>query len=88
VSSTPRDLLEDPHLDNTISSVKKYLEESSKARRQWQRNRVNPLPKTMTQLKKARKIKRLQEAGNKAATERSQRLQEIGVAVIRNLSKE
>jgi len=46
---------------------------------------VNPLPQTKRQLKKARKIKRLQEAGE---VERNKRLQEIRTKVIQNLSKE
>jgi hypothetical protein len=49
---------------------------------------VNPLPQTKNQLKKARKIKRLQKARTKEEAERNERLQEIRAMVIQYLSKE
>jgi len=77
VSGTPRDLLQDQRCDDILDSAEQCLEESSRARNQWQRNRVNRLPSTKKQLKKARKMKRLQEARNKEAATRRQRLQDI-----------
>jgi hypothetical protein len=88
VSPTPRDLAEDQHLDLVIQEAKKVLQDSSRDRRALQRNRVNPLPQTKTQLKTARKVKRLQEESRKKEVEREQRLQEIRAEVIRHLSKE
>jgi hypothetical protein len=43
---------------------------------------------TKTQLKKARKVKRLQEENRKKEVEKNQRLQEIWAEVICHLSKE
>jgi len=85
VSSTPRDLCDDQCVNQLLDSTNRYVEESERARNTWQQNRVNPLPQTKRQLKKARKIKRLQEAGE---AERNKRLQEIRTKVIQNLSKE
>jgi len=81
VSTTPIDLSEDQRCDNILDSAEQCLEESSRARNQWQRNRLNPLPSTKKQLKNARKIQRLQEARNKEAATRMQRLQDIRVEV-------
>jgi hypothetical protein len=88
VSPTPSDLTEDQRLDHILESAEKCLAESEGIRSTWQRNRVNPLPQTKNQLKKAWKIKRLQEAHKKNEEERNQRLQDIQATVIRNLSKE
>jgi hypothetical protein len=91
VSPTPRDLTEDQRADQVLERAERFLEESEQNRKNWNtwhRNRVNPLPQTKKQLRKANKIKCLQEAGKKQEAERNQRLQEIRAAVIRNLGKE
>jgi hypothetical protein len=88
VSATPRDLTEDQRLDLVLDSAEQTIEESKRASNTWQRNRVNPLPQSRAQLKMARKVKRLQEAGKKREAERSLRLREIREQVINNLSKE
>jgi hypothetical protein len=90
VSLTPRDLMEDQQADQVLERAERFLEETEQNRKNWntwQRNRVNPLPQTKKQLRKANKIKRLQEAGKKQEAKRNQRLQEIRAAVIRNLGK-
>jgi len=73
VSSTPRDLTEDLRLNRDRAVVKQ--------------GRVNPLPTTKTQLKKARKVKHLQEKNKKQEAERNQRLKEIRSAIIRNFKE-
>jgi hypothetical protein len=88
VSSTPRDLTEDRRLDRILDSAERCLAESEFIRTTPQRNRVNPLLQTKTQLKKARKVKRLQEANQKKEVERNTRLQEIRATAIKHLSKE
>jgi hypothetical protein len=88
VSAVPRDLTEDQRLDRILESAERVIQESFRDRTIAQQGRVNPLPTTKTQLKKARKIKRLQEKGRKQETERNQRLLAIRATVIRNLSKE
>jgi hypothetical protein len=88
VSSVPRDLTEDQRLDCILDSAERVIQESFRDRSSLQYNRVNPLPQTKTQLKKARKVKRLQEANRKQEVERNQRLHEIRAEVIRHLSKE
>jgi hypothetical protein len=88
VSPTPRDLTEDLRLDSILKEAERVVQNSSRDRRALQRNRVNPLPQTKTQLKKARKIKRLQEAKSKQEAERKERLQEIRSQVLLHLIKE
>jgi hypothetical protein len=88
VSSVPRDLTEDQRLDRILESAERVIQKSFEDRSRTGRNRVNPLPTTKTQLKKARKVKRLQEENRKKEVERKQRLQEIWAEVIRHLSKE
>jgi len=88
VSATPRDLTEDLRLDRIIASAEKVVQESLRDRAIGQQGRVNPLPTSKTQLKKARKIKRLQEENRKHEAERSLRLQKIRATVIQNLSKD
>jgi hypothetical protein len=88
VSATPRDLTEDQRLDRILDSAERVIQESFRDRGHLQYNRVNPLPSTKTQLRKARKVKRLQESSRKQEVERNQRLQEIRAEVIRHLSKE
>jgi hypothetical protein len=87
VSPTPRDLTEDQRLDSILEVAEHVVQDSFRDRSIIQRNRVNPLPQTKAQLKKARKIKRLQEAKSKTEAERIERLAEIRSKVIRNLSK-
>jgi len=65
VSPTPRDLTEDKQVNQIVDGAKQCIEESVRAHNTWQRNRVNPLPQTKSQLNKARKIKHLQEVGKK-----------------------
>jgi hypothetical protein len=88
VSTVPRDLTEDQRLDRILQSAERVIQDSFRTRTIAQQGRVNPLPTTRTQLKKARKVKRLQEANRKQEAERSQRLREIRATVIQNLSKD
>jgi hypothetical protein len=88
VSAVPRDLTEDQRLDLILDSAERVIQESFRDRAIVQQGRVNPLPTTKAQLKKARKIKRLQEENRKREAERSQRLREIRASVIGNLSNE
>jgi hypothetical protein len=88
VSLTPRDLTEDQRADQVLDRAEQFIEQSTTARNTWQCNRVNPLPQTKNQLKKARKIKRLQKARTKEEAERNKRLQEIRATVIQYLNKE
>jgi len=57
VSATPRDIMEDQRSDQVLDKVEQIMHESERARNSWQRNRVNPLPQSKAQLKKARKAK-------------------------------
>jgi hypothetical protein len=86
ISSTKRYLTEDQRLDQILVSASECSARSERDQNTWQRNRVNPLPPTKTQLKKARKIKCLQEA-NKKEVQRKKRLQEIRRTVIQNISR-
>jgi hypothetical protein len=61
---------------------------SGRARNRWQLNRVNPLPQSKRQLKKARKIKRLQEEKKTLEGLCQQRLSELREQVIYNLNKD
>jgi hypothetical protein len=88
VSSQPRDLTEDQRLDIILEEADAVIQDSLKARLTYQKGRVNPTPQSRTQLKKARKIKRLQEAKGKEEADRRERLQELRARIIRNLSKE
>jgi hypothetical protein len=88
VSSTPRDLSEDQRAVVILDGAEQSLEESGRARNQWQLNRDNPLQLTKRQLKKARKTKRLQEARNTEVAKRNQTLRDIRTQVKQNLSKE
>lgn len=66
VSSTPRDLTEDSRLNRVLEESERCIATSEHTRNTWQRNRINPLPSTKDPLKKARKVKRLQERNRKA----------------------
>ena len=88
VSSTPRDLTEDSRLDQIIEGAERVVQESIRDRAIVRQGRVNPIPKTRAQHKKANKIKRLQARERKQEAERNQRLRKIRDTVIRNLSKE
>jgi hypothetical protein len=88
VSATPRDLTEDQRIDSHLRGTKQFLEESGRARNQWQLNRVNPLCQTKWQLKKARKTKRLREVRMTAKGLCQSRLAELRAQVIRNLNKQ
>jgi hypothetical protein len=88
VSAVPRDLTEDQRLDRILESAARVVQKSFRDRTFAQQGRVNPLPIIKTQLKKARKVKRLQEANKKKEVERNLRLQEIRAEVIKHLSKD
>jgi len=88
ISSTPRDLAEELRIDIVLDAAEKCIVSSKKLRDTWQGNRVNPLPQSKTQLKKARKLKRLQEENRKNKVEEIKRLQKIRDQAILNLSKE
>jgi uncharacterized membrane protein YheB (UPF0754 family) len=77
VSIVPRNLTEDQRLDRILDSAERVIQESFRDRTIAQLGRVNPLPPTKTQLKKAMRITRLQEEDRKREAERSQRLREI-----------
>jgi hypothetical protein len=68
VSAVPRDLTEDQRLDRILEEAEEVIQNSLRDRDTVSRNRVNPLPSTKTQLRKARKVKRRQEAKSKAET--------------------
>jgi hypothetical protein len=65
VSSVPRDLTEDQRLNRILEEAEEVIQNSLRNRGAVRQNRVNPLPTTKTQLKKARKVKRLQEQRNR-----------------------
>jgi hypothetical protein len=88
VSAVPRDLTEDQRLNRILEEAEEVIQNSLRDRDAVSQNRVNPLPTTKIQLKKARKVKRLQEAKNKEETLRSQRLQEVRSEIINHLSRQ
>jgi hypothetical protein len=88
VSSTPRDLTEDSRLDKIRISAERVIQESIRDRAIIQQSRVNPLPTTKRQLKKARKIKRLQEQNRQQETKRDLKLRKLRASIIQNLDKE
>ena len=88
VSATPRDLAEDKRLDQVLDRAEQTIKESEQVRGSWQKNRINPLPQTKAQLKKARKAKFVQTRKDKAETERQERLQQIRDQVIEKLRKD
>jgi hypothetical protein len=88
VSAVPRDLTEDQRLDRILDSAERVIQESFRDRSHLQYSRVNPLPSTKAQLKKARKTKRLQEARDKAERERQERLRQLGDQVIEKLTRD
>jgi hypothetical protein len=79
ISDTPRDLQSEQE-DRVLNRAEQFIKDSQESRKSFQnkqRNQVNPLPSTKNSLKKARKVKRLQEYQRKKDTERNKRLQEI-----------
>jgi hypothetical protein len=76
ISSIPRDLTEDQRLYPVLEEAGSGVETSDHGRNTRQRNKVNPLPQTKNQLKKARKLKRLQDNNRKEITNKNKRLQE------------
>jgi len=88
VSSTPRDLTEDSRLDRILVSAERVVQESLRDRAVGQRGRVNPLPTTKKQLKKARKLELRQERNRKQEAERNLRFRNRRTTVIQNYSKE
>ena len=85
VSATPRDLAEDRRLDQVLDRAEQTIKESERVRGSLQKNRINPLPQSKAQLKKARKVKLAQIHRDKAETERQERLQQIRDQVIEKL---
>jgi hypothetical protein len=83
VSSIPRDLTEDQLLDRILDKAERNIQETFQNRVTVQQGRVNPLPMTKRQLKKARKIKRLQAEERKQETKRNQRLREKRTTTIK-----
>jgi len=88
VATVPRDLTEDQRLDLIPNSAEQVIQDSFRDRGSVQRNRVNPLPTTKTQLKQSRKAKCLQEARDKQEADRQARLKEIPVQVINRLTRD
>jgi len=88
ISSTPRDLAEDLRIDIVLDAAEKCITSSERHRSTWQEDKVNPLSQTRNQVRKARKVKRLQEENRKGEVERNKRLQDIREKVIKNLSQE
>jgi hypothetical protein len=88
VSSVPRDRTEDQRLDQILDSAERVIQESFQDRKTFQQNRVNPLPTTKAQLKKARKAKNLQNPRDKLETDRQERLRQIRIQVIKRLAKD
>jgi hypothetical protein len=87
VSPTPRDLTEDSRLDRILASAERTIQNSIRDYAIVRQGRVNPLPTTKRQLKKARHLKRLQEEESKPEGKRSQRLRQERATVIQNFSK-
>jgi len=65
ISTTPRDLTNNQRTEQILDCTEQFIDESVRARSTRQRSRLNPLPHTKAQLKKTRKMKRLQEARKK-----------------------
>jgi hypothetical protein len=58
ISNTPRNLQGDQRVNKVLSLGKEFVEESKRGRYQLRSSgRVNPLPRTKVQLKRARKVK-------------------------------
>jgi hypothetical protein len=90
ISATPRDL-QSERADIVLNRAEQFIKESEESRKTFntrQRNRVNPLPQTKLQLKKARRVKRLQEENRKNQVERNRRLQEIRHQVTKTFDQE
>jgi hypothetical protein len=64
------------------------MENAEQARNQLRRGHANPLPQMKSQLKKARKAKRHQEAKNTAETSRPLRPPKIKDQVVANFSQD
>jgi len=65
MSATPRDLTEDQRIDSILGEDEHGIEQSKRARNNWQRNRVNPIPQNKRQIYRAMKVKRCQKEGRK-----------------------
>jgi len=88
VSSTPRDLTEDQRYDQIVQNAEVFIQESSRSRTALQGGRLNPIPLTKNQLKKARKAKRLQDGIKKGEIEKNHRLLRRRNQNIKNFSKD
>jgi len=88
VSGISRDLTNDRRTNQILDQAKQFIENSERARNTWRCSRVNPLPQFKKQLKKARKMKQLQDSKKSVEALRRQRLQDIRDTVIQNLSAE
>jgi hypothetical protein len=88
VSAVRRDLTEDQRLNRIVEISERVIQASFRDKSVTRQNRVNPLPSMKTQLKKARKAKRLLEARNKQEADRWKRLRETMIQVLERLTKE
>jgi len=88
VSNIPRYLEKVQWSEEILKRAEQFIEESERARNTCQHSRVNHLPRTKKQLKKARRTTRLQDTKKSLEAVQNQRLQEIRAKVIQNLSEE
>jgi len=88
ISTTPRDITEDQWAEQILDRAERFIKDSEQTlyhlRQQW----INPQPQTKSQLKKARKTKRLKEPRSTSEATRQKRLQEMRDQVIKNLGQE
>jgi hypothetical protein len=82
ISETPRDIA------RGVSPEKQSSDYIPDPLRRTRKGRINPLPQSKCQLKRARKALHLIEAKEAKSTIRYQRLKEIRTQVIQNLNKE
>ena len=59
MSSTPRDLTNEPCATLIPNTDEPFMMDSETTQSKWQPNRVNPLPMTLSQLMQAQKVRRL-----------------------------
>jgi len=84
----PEGLTVDQRANQVLERADRVIRRSEHTRAQLQESQENPLPRSKLQLRKARKVERLQEAKNMAEASRQQRLPEIRNQVIQNLGAE
>jgi len=88
ISATLQDMKDDTQAGLVMDPDEQCIAESVWVWNAWQHSLVNSLPQTKVQLKKTQETMRLQEAKNKSEAERNQRLKEIPIKVVQNLSAE